>query len=112
MLLRRNSFTRKIKRAANRRPLVHFSSLFPIHFRHSYLSDSTGCRLAAWFAGRYPKKSPVEHDTTKAITTLRLDTGTRKFPGKKNCAPTGMAMPIKIPTTAPPPLITKDSIKN
>ena len=53
----------------------------------------------------------MEQDTTNAITTLRLETGTLRFPGKKNCAPTGMAMPIKIPMTAPPPLITKDSIK-
>jgi len=81
-----NSVPRKIKRAANRRPWFtrHAYSLLPIiPILHSYLNESTGCSLAAWLAGKYPKKSPVEHDTTKAITTLRLDTGTRKFPGKK-----------------------------
>jgi hypothetical protein len=104
------------KKGRHRPPLKSFFFLFPIpaasFIAYSYRKDSTGSRLAAWFAGKYPKKSPVEQDTTKAITTLKLDTGTRKFPGRKNCAATGMAIPIRIPSTAPPPLIKNASIRN
>src|SRR5271157_256358 len=77
---------------------------------HSYRNDSIGCNLAAWFAGKYPKNNPVEHDTTNASTTLNGDTGTRKFPGRNNCATAGTSSPIKIPSTAPPPLIKIASV--
>jgi len=46
------------------------------------------------------------------MITLSGDTGTHKFPGKKDWIATGTAIPIKIPRTAPPPLITSDSTKN
>src|SRR6266851_9407601 len=48
---------------------------------YSYRSDSIGCSRAAWFAGKYPKKSPVEHETPNAIITLIPEIGTRRFPG-------------------------------
>jgi len=40
-----------------------------------------GCNLAAWLAGKYPKKRPVEQDTTNVTITLVPETGTLKFPG-------------------------------
>src|SRR6266852_7410133 len=48
---------------------------------YSYRSDSIGCSRAAWFAGKYPKKRPVEHETPNAIITLIPEIGTRRFPG-------------------------------
>jgi hypothetical protein len=88
-------------------------SRFLFFIPYSYRKDSTGSRLAASFAGKYPKNKPVEQDTTKAITTLKGDTGTLKFAGKKKyCTATGTAIPIRIPKTAPPPLIKNDSIRN
>ena len=70
-----------------------------------------GCVSLA-FAGKYPKNSPVEQHTANATITLNPLMGTRKFPGIQGWMITGIASPIKIPSTAPPPLIRNASIKN
>ena len=78
---------------------------------YSYRSASVGFNWDARLAGSMPNTTPTNNETPKATKIYVTESGTRNAL-VKNPTLSGTAVPIKIPMTPPPMLISTASVRN
>src|SRR5262245_37016927 len=78
----------------------------------SYRRASVGGSFAARLAGRYPKITPVMHETTKAATIEMPEIGIVRPSGMNGRMMKGILVAINTPTSAPPALSITASSRN
>src|SRR5215471_10138695 len=79
---------------------------------YSYRRASVGGSFAARLAGRYPKITPVIHETTKAATIEIPEMGIVRPWGMNGRMMKGILVAIEMPTNAPPALMITASSRN